>query len=178
MRKHWLYFKYVMRHKWHVFVACRHRGVPLWQAVLHDLSKFRPDEWMPYAEWFYGYDGRSWYDAKRTVEKEGGWWSGDFRADIAERKFAFDEAWLRHQHRNPHHWQHWVLREDSGKEKTLLMPEKYRREMLADWDGAGRAITGTADTRAWFGRNRAAIRLHPATLAFVNGDLGLLEGES
>jgi hypothetical protein len=29
------------------------------------------------------------------------------------------------------------------------MPERYRREMLADWVGAG-AAQGTPDTRAWY----------------------------
>jgi hypothetical protein len=182
MRKHWRYLKYVARHKWFVLLAGRERGVGLWQLLVHDWSKFLPDEWGPYAEWFYGYDGGSWYAAKAMVEKEGGWWSGDFRADIEERKFAFDEAWLRHQHRNPHHWQHWVLREDSGKEKVLLMPEKYRREMLADWMGAGMAINGhgldqaLAETRAWYEKTTDGRRLHLATRTLVEGDLGYFDG--
>jgi len=47
------------------------------------------------------------------------------------------------------------------------MPEKYVREMLADWDGAGRAITGKSDPGAWYDRNGAKMILHPKTRAGV-----------
>jgi hypothetical protein len=180
VRKHWRYARYVWRHKVAVYRAGRRLGVGLWQLLVHDLSKLWPDEWGPYAEWFYGYDGGSWYAAKKMVEEDGGYWRGDFRVDIEERKFAFDEAWLRHQHRNPHHWQYWVLREDSGKVKVLLMPEKYRREMLADWMGAGMAIKGHGLDRAieecatWYRATVEGRQLHLATRTLVEGDLGML----
>ena len=33
MRKHWLYLKYLMRHKWFVFVAGLRTGAPLWRLI-------------------------------------------------------------------------------------------------------------------------------------------------
>jgi hypothetical protein len=75
----------------------------------------------------------------------------------------FDRAWLHHQHRNPHHWQHWVLREDSGATKILAMPPHFVREMVADWMGAGRAITGKWDLPIWYAKNREKIQLHAAS---------------
>ncbi len=86
----------------------------------------------------------------------------------------FNAAWLAHQHRNPHHWQHWVLREDSGATFALPMPHKYRIEMLCDWQGAGRAITGKfnpadpyAETREWYAKNADKMILHDNTRAWV-----------
>jgi hypothetical protein len=80
---------------------------------------------------------------------------------------AFDRAWLHHQHANPHHWQHWVLREDSGATKVLEMPEPLVRDMVADWMGAGRAITGRWEVHSWYAANREKIFLHPATRDMV-----------
>jgi len=79
----------------------------------------------------------------------------------------FDVAWLHHQHANPHHWQHWVLREDDGQTKCLEMPEHFAREMVADWCGAGRAITGKWEVWIWYYRNRGRILLNPKTEARV-----------
>lgn len=144
--KHRNYLWYVLRHKWFVLEEGLRLGVPLWQLIVHDWTKFLPSEWFPYARYFYG--------------------SG--------QKQAFDVAWLKHQHRSPHHWQHWVLQEDSGDVKVLPMPDKYRREMLADWRGAGRAIHGKDETATWYTGTRQGRRLHPETQAWVEAELGLV----
>lgn len=142
---HWRYMKYLARHKWFVFVAgLRVGGVPLWRLIIHDWSKLLPSEWFPYAKSFYGPQPRT-----------------------TETKLRFDAAWLHHQHFNPHHWQHWVLREDDGATKILEMPTNFAREMVADWCGAGRAITGKWEVWTWYAKNRERIMLHPATRAVV-----------
>ena len=145
MNKHLRYLKYVLKHKWYVFVWCRRYGIPL-AGIVHDLSKFSPKEWSPYVNYFYG--------------------------DSKDQR-GFDAAWNHHQKANPHHWQYWVLREDSGGLKLLDMPERYRLEMLADWRGAGMAITGKDDTRNWYLKNRENMLLHPATLQWVESELGI-----
>lgn len=176
--KHLRYARYVWRHKVAVYRAGRMLGVGRWQLLTHDLSKLRPGEWLPYAEWFYGYDGGSWYAAKKLVAS-GTWYAPGFRADIGDREHAFDVAWLNHQHRSPHHWQFWVLREDSGKVKVLPMPDRYRREMLADWMGAGMAIKGhgldraTEECAAWYANTTEGRQLHPDTRAWVEQQLGI-----
>lgn len=73
----------------------------------------------------------------------------------------FDQAWVKHQHRNPHHWQHWCLLQDDGQFKTLLMPRQYVREMVADWLGAGMAQGHGNDLNEWYERNKDKIKLHP-----------------
>jgi hypothetical protein len=55
----------------------------------------------------------------------------------------------------------------------LQMPERYVREMVADWMGAGRAITGRWEVAQWYARSRPHIILHPATRARVEE---LIEG--
>jgi hypothetical protein len=122
---YWQYLRAVLRHKWFVFLAGLGR-VPLWRLLIHDWSKFTPAEWPQYARSFYGPQPRS-----------------------QQVKDDFDRAWLHHQKFNLHHWQYWVMHEDSGKVFCLPMPGVYREEMLADWRGAGRAY-GNADTAAWY----------------------------
>lgn len=163
MKKHWSYLRYVVRHKFWVFVAGINRGVPLGQLLLHDWSKFLPGEWNPYSEFFYGYNGESW--GKAHVLTPG----------RSERYQAFMQAFNQHLHRSPHHWQFWILTPDSQNkpEQVFEMPERYAREMLADWDGAGRAITGKWGTPSWYLHQGPKDRLHPNTRAFVEYHLGL-----
>lgn len=145
------YLAYVLRHKWFVFIECCHLGVP-WRGLLHDLSKFLPSEFLPYARHFYGRPGPH------------------AAADSGEE--AFNLAWLKHQKRNKHHWQWWVLRFDDGTVRALEMPDEYRREMVADWRGAGKA-QGKPDTRAWYEANRGKMVLGLETRAWVEQELGI-----
>jgi hypothetical protein len=169
--KHWRYLKYVLRHKWYVFLYGCQLGIPL-LALLHDNSKFRPSEWFAYVEFFYGGPKRLWaevtgyekthyFDSARRNSKEG-------------VKEAFDYAWLHHQKRNKHHWQYWVLTNDEEGQRALFMPDRYRREMLADWKGAGRAINGVEDALGWYGKNRDKMTLHPETRAWIEQELSYL----
>ena len=163
MKKHLAYARYVWRHKVAVFKAGRRLGVPLWRLLVHDLSKLRPDEWRAYAEWFYGYQGGSWYALKKQ-QREHPTWAGPY-ALMIQHQAAFNRAWNLHQKRNDHHWQFWLLTEDSGKEMPLVMSEAALLEMLADWMGAGMAIRGHGldrapdETRAWYVENEERMRL-------------------
>jgi hypothetical protein len=128
------YLWYIIRHKWFVFIECCKYGL-VWRGIVHDMSKLRPSEFIPYAKYFYGE------------------WDIYTKAYIND---AFDKAWLLHQHRNPHHWQYWVLREDDGGTKTVPIPMKYIKEMVADWRGAGRAINGKeSNVYEWYDKNKS-----------------------
>lgn len=141
IKRHWAYFKYVIRHKYYVFVEGIKIGMPFLFLLLHDLSKFLPSEWGPYAATFYNEDG-----SKRYLETP-----------------EFEMAWNHHQKGNKHHWQYWMLTWDRGDTICLPIPNKYLYEMWIDWRGAGRAITGNADPAAWYLKNRDNIKLHPET---------------
>lgn len=146
MSKHLKYLSYLLRHKWFVFQAGLKIKAPIWRLLIHDWSKFLPCEWFPYVESFYGGYGK---DRPQKVQE------------------AFDRAWLHHQHLNPHHWQHWVLREDSGAIRPLDMPDHFILEMVADWAGAGRAITGKWEAKEWYEKNAEKMHLSPKTETLV-----------
>lgn len=40
MKRYWMYFKYVLKHKWLCFLVGRKLNVPLWCLLLHDWDKF------------------------------------------------------------------------------------------------------------------------------------------
>ncbi len=153
MKGHFAYMRYVLRHKWFVFVGGVRTRAPLWRLVVHDWSKFTRSEWGPYVRQFYAPDGSNRAGVRR---KDGGY-------DLAEQPYEFQRAWLGHQRRNKHHWQAWVLLGDNGQLVPIEMPERYVREMVADWIGAGRAITGQWDPRPWYEKNRSLMVLHDET---------------
>lgn len=85
----------------------------------HDLSKYEPEEYIRYDNYFYGLNfyGLN-IDHKKEEEKI---------------KNEFNYAWLLHIHSNPHHWQHWVLINDNNNPKPVDMPSEYIIEMICDW---------------------------------------------
>ncbi len=153
---HAQYWRYLLRHKWFVFQAGLVLHVPVWRLVIHDWSKFLPAEWIPYVQFFYGPRQPKPFRAP-DVEA---WERELYRARLVEN--AFDQAWLHHIHRGPHHWQHWLLHNDDGTVVALMMPPTFVHEMVADWVGAGLA-QGFSDVNGWYVRNREKMTLHPAT---------------
>lgn len=162
MIAHFRYLSYVLRHKWFVLIAGLKTGAPLWRLLIHDWSKLTPAEWGPYVRKFYG-KVESDEARRRSIRIV----NAEFGHTQAEIDAAFDRAWLHHQHASPHHWQHWLLREDDGGTKTLPMPEHFAREMVADWAGAGRAITGRWEVGKWYAENAHKQVMHPDTRLLV-----------
>lgn len=134
----------ILVHKWFVLVAGFRTNVGLWQLLVHDLSKFSLSEFPHYARKFYG-DGQN------------------------DEEFAL--AWLHHENYNPHHWNHWVPRSGKFKGVPRKMPERYVREMVADWLAASRSYEGAWPTSlaewGWFQANFNNLELHDDTRALV-----------
>jgi hypothetical protein len=160
LKAHIAYLRYVLRHKWFVFLACRRLGVPLWRSIIHDWTKFTPAEWSPYVHQFYNPDG-----SKRQVNR------ADGGLHTRNLDVAFNQAWLHHQKHNPHHWQYWLLVNDEDGTVPLEVPFNYVLEMIADWDGAGRAITGKSDPAGWYEKTGHKMILHPETRELVEAIL-------
>lgn len=152
VRPHVRYLASLLRHKLFVAQGCREEGLSWLVALRHDWQKFTPTEFVPYANAFYG---------PRPVSNR-----------KPEGDDAFNHAWLHHQKFGPHHWQYWVMLEDSGKVYALPMPDRYRREMLADWKGANRAY-GDIPLVEWYRNNRESRILHDETRAWIEARLGL-----
>lgn len=153
MKKHWLYLKYVVRHKWFVFLACLEYGL-IWRGIKHDWTKLLPREWFPYADFFYG-------DSRVKEAYVNG---------IEPSELAFEIAWNHHQKQNDHHFQYWIRIGDDGTTLILPMPANARKEMIADWRGAGKAL-GKPNTWEWYEANKSKIQLHPDTRAWVEREL-------
>lgn len=145
MLKYWLFLKYLICHKWFVFQECWQMGVP-WRGLTHDVSKFWPGEFIAYANYYYENRIRL-PQADDSINKDNS---------------CYFITWLIHQKRNRHHWQWWILYGDENQPVALPMDEKYIKEMVADWRGAGRA-QGQKDTMAWYLRNKDKMLLHTST---------------
>ncbi len=155
------YLSYVLRHKWHVLLASWQYGC-LWRGIVHDLSKFMPSEWFPYVEWWNGEHG---------VKFNGGFkWEFDLHC---RRSREYTAAWSAHIHRNPHHWQHWIIHRDDGTQHCLDMPDIYVREMMADWRGAAIA-QNNPDLLGWYQDRRDHILLSERTQCRVELLLSIL----
>lgn len=130
---YWKYLKYVLEHKKNVFVECWKDGLYS-HAFTHDLSKFNPKEFFPYAEWFYGYDGI--YLKKQNNKEQLTNGASCVSKRYLECKKGFDKAWQHHKDKNKHHWNYW-------HERNLIMPVKYIRQMICDWKAMSRKFGGT-----------------------------------
>ena len=162
--KHLKYARYLFLHKLYVALACLREGL-WWRAFSHDLSKFLPGEWGPYANFFYG-------EKPAEVRDSTGYYKPTDTGDS-----AFDFAWLLHQKKNRHHWQWWLLPEDEGGVKLLPMPYVCVLEMICDWYGAGRAQMGGLhkgwDSVAdWWVVNQHKMQIHKATFSTIDQLLG------
>lgn len=153
---HRLYFDYIVRHKKAVYRAGRLLDVGIWQLITHDWSKFLPSEWWPYARYFYRVHPTNLLDLPYSQRLA---WTRLRASDEAD----YEMAWADHLRRQPHHWQYWCVIQDDGGVKVLPMPDRYLREMIADWIGAS-SVQGNSLPQWYFDR-RDHIRLHPETRA-------------
>lgn len=117
---------------------------------VHDFSKYSEEEFDAYNDYFY---------SERTK-------------DVKE---AFDFAWLHHQQNNPHHWQHWLLREDNGSLKALPMPYEYILEMICDWRSFSWKSNDLYEIFDWYDKNKSKMLLNEKTKQSVEDILELLE---
>ena len=140
MKRQLAYLKYLIRHKFYVFVAGVEIGVNWWQLLIHDWQKFTPMEWPGYSNTFYTAAG------KRRAHNE--------------HDDTLKYAWNHHQKHCKHHWQYYFLVWDTGVQEPLKIPHRYVKEMFADWCGAGKAITGKWDINEWYAKNIDKMVLH------------------
>lgn len=169
--KYLRYLRYIILHKWFVFMAGLKTKAPFWNLLIHDHSKFRADEFLAYTDWFYDkpLQERETHKAFATFGVVEAAPFGYFAKD------RFNKAWLLHCHRNPHHWNFWVFTDEAGNSWPLPMPDELIREMVADWMGASRAINGKWAAKAWYLNNRDKIKLHPDTKFVVEVLLNVKE---
>lgn len=117
----------------------------------HDKSKYELfEEYMPYDNYFYGE-----------------------RNDEVEERFAY--AWLHHIHKNPHHWQHWILNNDDGTTKILDMPVVYIVEMICDWWAFSLKQNKPLEIISFYEKNKNNMMLSDKTRLIVESILDKIE---
>ncbi len=106
------HFKTITKHKCIVMDECFRVGLYK-QGLLHDLSKYKPVEFLTGVKYYQG--DRS----PNTYEKE---------------LKGFSTAWLHHKGRNKHHFEYWIDYEVGGSHKLVghKMPTRYVIEMFLD----------------------------------------------
>lgn len=108
------------------------------------------------------------HDASKMSVAEFPYYARQFHGDKGDPD-GFAAAFLHHVHSNDHHWQHFVMpdgftpRGSAVEAGCLRMPKPALREMVADWQGASRAYTGSWDMEGWLLDNLGKIRLHTAS---------------
>lgn len=168
---YWEYFKYVVEHKRNVWKAYKNisdfiiknddyktpesfkltKKSLRKRALIHDMSKFNPVEFVPYAKWFNGPYGVKY--------------KGD-SANHKRCKDNFERAWKHHYTKNYHHWNHWVV----GK-TVFSMPEIYILEMILDWQAMSYKFGGTP--QEYYLSNYHKLKLDYFTRLGVERALGL-----
>ena len=150
LNPHFRYALFFFRHKLEVLKWSRKiRGCSLWRILCHDLSKLRWSEWGPHVHYFFGEQNTS------TLE-------------------ALDVAYMKHIHRNPHHFAHWVLVLPNAGVKCLRIPSPYREELLCDW--LARGETSGEDAISWYVHHMQTIGLHPETRFYLETQLEFWRG--
>lgn len=133
------------------------------------MSKFLPSEFVPYARFFHG----KWPTREQIkLDIQYGTEYPDALTKEGVRE-TWERAFLKHIHRNNHHWQYWCFINKKGHMEPLVMTVGAWKEMLADWEGAGKSITGNLDTLEWYTRNRNKIILHPLVKQLTDEFIGV-----
>lgn len=119
----------------------------------HDASKWNKDEYNAYDEYFYGGN----------------------KSDSVIREFNY--AWLTHIHKNPHHWQHWVLINDDPDEGEIVMdmPMRYIIEMICDWWAFSWKKEKLDEIFSWYNEHKKYMKLSEKTRETVEDILGKIK---
>lgn len=123
-----------------------------WYILFHDTSKRDTEEYRAFDEYLYG---------ERTEE-------------VVKR---YKRAQLEHRHRNPHHWEYWVLHTSSTKPTALDMEYPYIIEMICDWWSFSWAADSLFDIFDWYESHKENIIMSEETTRTVEDILDKLEAK-
>lgn len=123
--------------------------------ISHDESKEDAVEYYPYDNHFYGTN----------------------KSDSTDEEFQY--AWLHHIHKNPHHWQYWVLHNDDPNEGIVVldMPYDYIIEMICDWWSFSFKSNDLTEIFNWYKDHKDYILLSYKTRKMVEHILSEIKDE-
>lgn len=118
----------------------------------HDQSKYNPDEYDAYDKYFYG-NNRSF-----------------------EVVNNFKLAWLIHIHKNPHHWQYWILVNDESDLgiEYLEIPFIYIVEMICDWWSFSWKTGNLYEIFDWYAKHRDGMKINDDSRKKIEEILNLM----
>lgn len=132
----------VNKHRWKVFILCCKAGIPI-RGLLHDLSKYTPEEFIETARYF----GEGKYSPIRTCKEVNG----------------YSNAWIHHKNHNKHHYEYWY--DYTARISSPIMPLKYFKEMVCDSLAAGMTYQGKDWTKeyqlSYWERTKEKAKMHP-----------------
>ncbi|MCR5627900.1 MAG: DUF5662 family protein [Lachnospiraceae bacterium] len=133
-----------------------------YQGLMHDLSKYCPEEFITGVKYYQG-GNRSSNNGERDV-------------------IGYSKAWLHHQGRNKHHYEYWIdynSRNDGDVMVPIKMPLKYVVEMFLDRIAASRIYNKGSYTDdmplKYYAYSANRIPMHKETKALLYGLLRMLE---
>ena len=146
LKKIWLHFKLITKHRWLVFKLCVKAG-ETWRGLVHDLSKYSFEEFIESSKYYVGY--------KSPIQ-------------VSREYREYSKAWLHHKGRNKHHEEYWY--DFNAPVKAPVIPYKYTVEMLCDNLSAGITYKGKEFTKEyplWYWENiKNKTLFHPKMQAF------------
>ena len=133
LKKMWLHFKLITKHRFLVFKLCIKAGIPF-RGLVHDLSKYSPTEFFESAKYYVGYKSPT---------------------QVARQERSYSKAWLHHKGRNKHHEEYWY--DFYAPVHAPVIPYKYSVEMICDNLAAGITYKGKEFTKEyplWYWQNK------------------------
>lgn len=127
---------------------------------MHDLSKRDKDEYCAYDDYFYCKDNIS-----------------DLEKNIIQQDF--NVAWLHHIHKNPHHWQYWILNNDDPElgEMILSIPYEYIIEMICDWWSFSWKTGNLSEIFNWYNNHKDYIKMNSESRKIVEDILNKIKNK-
>ena len=119
MKKFFGHLFLVIRHRHAVFKNCFKCGIA-WRGLVHDLSKFSPQEF---------FESVKYYTGRRSP------------IGVCREVNGYSNAWLHHKGRNKHHIEYWM---DPDCREHPMMPYKYAVECVCDKIAATKIYNGKA----------------------------------
>lgn len=146
MGKIFSHFKTITKHRHKVLVHCFRAGI-IGQGLLHDLSKYSPEEFIKGCQFYQG--TRSPHEAERET-------------------YGFSYAWMHHKGRNKHHFEYWIDYNCKTRiAEPVRMPVKYVKEMFCDRVAASKIYKkdeyNDSIPYEYFARSKATREMHPET---------------
>lgn len=153
------HFATITRHRRIVRKLCFECGLYR-QGMLHDLSKYSPEEFLVGARYFSGSESPN--NEERRVR-------------------GYSSSWLHHKGRNKHHYEYWLdysVRMIPGGYRPVRMPGCYVAEMFCDRVAASKIYRGEkyrdSDPLRYYLGSTTARFLHPDTAALLEKLLRML----